>query len=222
MNILSLMILICFFSLSMAQAGIWSRIDEQSIRFDGPIKSGDFEGLEALLGKDDKTLFVDSTGGDVEVGLLIGFRLLPFKLRVVVDGLCVSSCANYIFAAGDIKEIRKGFVGFHGNATAVIFKYWGESVRDAKEEGMTDEEIEQVHLKLLELSKREQEFFATLGIQQDLFDRSQSEDKGMNNGESYHFLCPTPQTFKKYGFLNVQGQQDITYAPEIEMHNLLD
>jgi hypothetical protein len=45
--------------------------------------------------------------------------LKPKRLDVVVDGVCASSCANYIFCAAKTKTIKHGFVGFHGNITAL-------------------------------------------------------------------------------------------------------
>ena len=40
------------------------------------------------------------------------------EVDVVVDGVCLSSCANYLFTAGRHKTIRNGVVGFHGNTRA--------------------------------------------------------------------------------------------------------
>ena len=57
-----------------------------------------------------------------------------------------------------------------------------------------------------EVMPREKAFFDGLGISQDLFDRSQREDKGMGSG-TYSALLPKPATFERYGIQDVRGEQ---------------
>ncbi len=64
-----------------------------------------------------KTLLIESTGGEIVVGMEFGDWVLEHKLDVVVDRACLSSCANYVFTAGRNKEIRPGaVVAWHGSA----------------------------------------------------------------------------------------------------------
>lgn len=79
------------------------------------------EGLAALKklaqGQAIDTLLVDSAGGEIVVGMDFGYWVIERQLNVVVDGICLSSCANYVFAAGRKKSILHGsVVAWHGSA----------------------------------------------------------------------------------------------------------
>ena len=211
------------FSALSAHAGVWTRTDSHSIRFEGYITAGDSEALDIILRSNDKILFVNSKGGDAEVGLQLAIKLFPNKLTIIVDGNCASSCANYLFTAGAKKEIKKGWVGYHGNMTALLAMDWGKNAREMKvKNGLTDKQIESFHSHLLELAQLEKKYLATIGVNQSLFNRTQSEDKGMGDGKSYTFLCPKPETFELYGIKNVTGHQDIVYESLPGLNNILD
>jgi hypothetical protein len=79
------------------------------------------EGLDMLKKLADSevldTLVVDSAGGEIVVGMDFGNWVIERQLNVVVDGVCLSSCANYIFTAGRKKSILPGsVVAWHGSA----------------------------------------------------------------------------------------------------------
>lgn len=208
---------------SSAFAGTWERVNGTTLRFSGHIQNGDLESLESILTPEDTTLYLDSRGGDAEVGVRLAIKLLPNKMTVIVDGFCASSCANYLFTVGYKKEIRKGWVGYHGNMTALLAKDWDASVKEMKEKyNLTDEQIEEMHQRLLKSSELEKNYFASIGISQSLFDRTQIPDKGMGDGVGYTFLVPKPETFERYGILNVSGSQDLTYGAELGLNNLYD
>lgn len=144
-------------------------------------------------------------------------------MTVIVDGFCTSSCANYLFTVGFKKEIHKGWVGYHGNMTALLAQSWEENAKKMKEEyHLTDEQIEEMHQRLKNSAKLEQEYFATIGVNQSLFDRTQNPDKGMGNGTNYTFLVPKPETFERYGITNVIGIQDLTYGQDLGLNNIYD
>lgn len=216
--------LIVLFSFApMAFAGTWERIDNNTLKYSGHIENGDLERLEAILKPEDKVLYVDSKGGDAEVGVRLALKLLPNQMTVIVDGFCSSSCANYLFTAGYRKEIRKGWVGYHGNITALLAQSWEENAKKMKEEyNLTDEQIEEMHQRLMNSAKLEKDYFAKIGVDQSLFDRTQIPDKGMGNGINYTFLVPKPETFKRYGITNVIGNQDLNYGKDLGPNNLYD
>ena len=60
---------------------------------------------------------INSAGGDVEAGMDFGEAIHERGLDVrVVDGLCMSSCANYVFPAARRKTIEPGsLVLWHGS-----------------------------------------------------------------------------------------------------------
>ncbi len=79
------------------------------------------EGLAALrkMGNDVEVsaLLIDSTGGEIVVGMDFGNWVADRNLDVVVDHACLSSCANYVFVAGHGKHILPGaIVAWHGSA----------------------------------------------------------------------------------------------------------
>ena len=79
------------------------------------------EGLAALrkTGNDSQVtaLLIESTGGEIVVGMDFGNWVANRNLDVVVDHACLSSCANYVFVAGRSKQILPGaIVAWHGSA----------------------------------------------------------------------------------------------------------
>ena len=85
----------------------------------GPLEveyARDFLDRVARYGTAIKTLVIDSGGGDTLAGMDIGEWVHEHGVTVVVDSVCFSSCANYIFTAAPNKTIREdAFVGWHGS-----------------------------------------------------------------------------------------------------------
>lgn len=64
-----------------------------------------------------KVLRIDSSGGEIMSSMRIGRALHDRRMDVVVRNLCMSACANYIFAAAARKTIEPGsIVAWHGDA----------------------------------------------------------------------------------------------------------
>ena len=62
-----------------------------------------------------KRLVISSPGGAVEYGIQLGEWIINNQLDVEVADYCMSSCANYVFLAGNKKILGKhSFIGFHG------------------------------------------------------------------------------------------------------------
>jgi hypothetical protein len=73
------------------------------------------DAFEPSMVEDIDAVFVDSPGGVVSQGLLIGRAVHSASVPVIVSGRCVSSCANYIAPAGSRLVVTPGsFVAFHG------------------------------------------------------------------------------------------------------------
>lgn len=60
------------------------------------------------------SLFIRSTGGEVEAGIELGEMVRDSKIDVIVKDYCISSCANYVFTAGASRVIG-GVVLWHGS-----------------------------------------------------------------------------------------------------------
>ncbi|HWQ39982.1 MAG TPA: hypothetical protein VNM24_15470 [Burkholderiales bacterium] len=84
----------------------------------GELTEGGLQALKKLTaGRSVDTLIVDSAGGEIVAGMDVGDFVLERQLDVTVDGVCLSSCANYVFPAGRRKTILPGsVVAWHGSA----------------------------------------------------------------------------------------------------------
>lgn len=96
------------------------RLAGDTIEYRGMLSEASISEVETLLAgnPDVRWLQVESPGGDVELGMVLGELVHAHRLnvRVVGDGFH-SSCATYVFAAGDIKLIgTDALVSWHGSA----------------------------------------------------------------------------------------------------------
>jgi hypothetical protein len=110
----------------------------QGIKIDGPINFKSPQRFKELLGKNDTTVILDSPGGITSAALDIAEIIQERKLNVVVDGTCLSSCANYLFLAGNKKSAKKfSLVGFHGSEYGTFLTHFAHQKdiqkRDAEE-----------------------------------------------------------------------------------------
>jgi hypothetical protein len=220
-NLLKNLLFLLLISSSSLYAGEWIKLSLDTISFKGNIEADEVQKFQAVFSDDIKKIIVDSGGGRTIVGLQIGQMLVGKNIEVEVNGTCMSSCANYIFAAGVKRIINNGIVGFYGNLRAFVksllnmekyYSQWEPNLWltilkvNLGEMEMSDIEIVHHFEYYKKIATEEDEFFAHLGISQSLFDRTQKKDKGMGSG-SYSFLLPTPSTFEKYGFKDVVGNQ---------------
>jgi len=94
-------------------------VEGSTIIFDGDIEDSTYRDfLMAVRGKEDQitAIRINSPGGITDQGMMIGEWVFDHQLDVIVEDLCFSSCANYIFAAGKNKIIEKdAIVGWHGS-----------------------------------------------------------------------------------------------------------
>lgn len=209
LSVLKFLVGLGIFCNSSAVAATWTVSAPDTISMQGEIEEGDAARLANLLTSNIIKLVVNSNGGDAEEGLAIGKILLGRPIDVQVTGLCVSSCANYIFTAGARKLIKDGVVGYHGNISAVLDEDRSNSYRYLRGLGLFDQEIVDIDRRSEIAAEEESQFFRSLGISQALFDRTQQADKGMGDGKIYCLLVPTAAIFKKYGITDVEGEQSV-------------
>ncbi len=205
-----------------SEHSLWVREDRETLSQHGPIHPGDLDRFRSVFDEHVKYVIVDSKGGDVDEAVRIGMILKNANLTVIVRGLCLSSCANYFFTAGNKRVIENGLVGFHGNAGALAASYGGvepllESQIPFWMKWVLSEESKQEEIrKLRHTIQLEHAFFAGSGISQELFHVSQLLDKGKGDRQPYAFLLPTASTFIKYGIRNVQGSQNLEFKKKFE------
>ena len=94
-------------------------VEGSTIIFDGDIEVSTYRDfLVAVRGKEEQitAIRINSGGGITDQGILIGEWIFNRELDVIVDEICFSSCANYIFTAGKNKIIEQdAIVGWHGS-----------------------------------------------------------------------------------------------------------
>jgi hypothetical protein len=203
--------------------GTFVRLDKSTLKFEGHIDRGSYDEYLHAIDDDVKTLIINSSGGDTYDGVRIGLDMAKRNIDVIVDGVAGSSAANYLFTAGKHKTICRGFVGFHGDANAALDKKTlEETLRSlSAKNGVDQEQIEKSVKETLAVMdatiKIEKEFFAKLGISQELFDITQEEAKGLSQKTNLHFdfLLPSIRTMEKFGIRNVEGRQDIELAERL-------
>jgi hypothetical protein len=65
--------------------------------------------------EDGDTLMITSPGGDIQAAIVAGLYISRLNLRVMIEGICLSSCANYIApAAHDLTINTYSVLGLHG------------------------------------------------------------------------------------------------------------
>lgn len=209
-------------------------VKANKLYLNGNIIEGDCKRVEKLLSPNIDELVVNSQGGDVSQSICISNKIdeLSSIAIVNVEGLCWSSCANYLFLGRKTRVINNGSVGFHGNFTALfnssipiqnlnslaINKKLTESqissIRDflgfekGKKNLNKNEEKKAIEVlnKFRATLLLENEFMNKKNIRQDLFNLTQAPDKGEENGKMFMFLIPSPDFFKKYGFKIESGE----------------
>ena len=86
-------------------------------------------------------LVINSNAGETDASRRVGLWVHEHAVTVVVDHVCFSSCANYIFTAAPRKIIRSGaIVGWHGSEQS--YKYIARARGQTIEE-LIDELVEQ-------------------------------------------------------------------------------
>ena len=101
-------------------------LSPSSIRYSGEINPENvtlFEKLIANAPTRIDTLIINSVGGDVLAGIRFGGLVYQYKLKVVVDKVCASSCANYVVTASDDVIVKSGgLLGWHGGALQPFYQ----------------------------------------------------------------------------------------------------
>jgi hypothetical protein len=97
------------------------RFNNGVIQYFGPIDMQRVEKFKQLYRPGDR-LLVNSNGGSLYAGIDMGNFIHQNRMTVEVANLCISSCANYIFLAGETKVLNKNsLVVFHGGPKQANF-----------------------------------------------------------------------------------------------------
>jgi hypothetical protein len=149
------------------------RVDTDTARYRGEISAESNQRFFASVAKRPvKRLIIDSPGGEVEAGIALGYWVYRHGIDVIVEGRCLSSCANYVFPAGRRKVIRQGaYVAWHGNyhhlhATGLWRDDIAARMAATGENAVTAER--HVRRQVQHLVALERDFFHRIGVDQRL------------------------------------------------------
>ena len=187
-----------------------TRRDEQ-VKYVGEMTDAGFAALERLTrGRKIQTLVVDSAGGEIVTSMDFGDWVADRKVDVVVERLCLSSCANYIFPAARTKLIQRGaVVAWHGSARQ----------RDLMVElnQIIDERVDKLRLSAAEKErKREQmrrataDYLQSAQLRQDAFFSRIGVDEYVTRigNEEYHvggLYYLSVEDMSRFGITNVRA-----------------
>ena len=139
-------------------------VEGSTIVFEGDIESSTYRDfLFAVRGKEDEitAIRINSPGGITDQGIQIGEWIFDHQLDVIVEDLCFSSCANYIFTAGKNKIIEKdAIVGWHGSEQQDPFLAAGYGISMAEHYARQFDEMKEWGETLP--GESEEDFVATL------------------------------------------------------------
>ncbi|MFT7721568.1 MAG: hypothetical protein QM788_01845 [Roseateles sp.] len=182
-------------------------IGSETISIRGIITPATAEKFKSLLQPGIKTVLISSEGGVTESALDIAEKIQKRHLDIEIIDFCASSCANYLFVAGENKHIREGaIVGWHGGHS---FKPFRPAV-DSKERLKEKERL------LL----REQLLYARAGTSIDLIVYSGL----LTLGESlygtitreYTLWVPDINELRRLGVKNISGHTSMSNASDID------
>jgi hypothetical protein len=119
-------------------------------------------------GREVERLRITSSGGSVEAGVALARWVHRNGIHVVVEGHCLSSCANYVFPAGARKVIRPGaVVAWHGSYRHLVETgLWRGDVDHRMEAHGEDRDTarRRARAEAERLAALEDAFFAEIGV----------------------------------------------------------
>jgi ATP-dependent protease ClpP protease subunit len=196
-RLLSAVILLTCSSISFA--GEWTIVDKGTIRFEGYIEESDIARFDEIMNKDIDTLIVRSGGGDVLAAIPIAEKIQKKNMDIVVDGLCVSSCADYFFIAAKRKKVSpNSLVLLHGGITAKLEHDSEKMIEEMAGLGAKLEQVELYMKRWREGAKKEQEIYKNAGV-----DIALMEYTHIVTDRDYDYWAPPPETFKKLGVKDI-------------------
>jgi len=200
-------------------------IEGTTVTYRGPITEENTQlFLDLVKGKNLKTLMITSGGGDINTGMDMGRWIFKNEIDVVVEGMCMSSCANYIFTAGKKKIIRPGaIVAWHGNALQNGGDWEKSFLRSIQEaiNGLPPEERDKVDIAkamegameyIKECKRKQAAFFQEIGVDEYVC-RVGSEESGARD-----FFILSVEDMERFGIREIQAP-DMYYNTDLSRFN---
>ena len=194
-------------------------LDGSQVTYAGKINADNIERfLHMVAGKPVSELIIASSGGEINAGMKMGEWVFDHQVDIVIERMCMSSCANYVFTAGRKKTINKNsIVAWHGSIlqanglsdedlrAAAIKGYELLSENDKKKidiEELITQSIRQMRDYRATTTARQQQYFQKIGV--DEFICRVGNDK--YGAKDFFFL--SAKDMATFGVLNVHAPTD--------------
>ncbi|MGO4479661.1 hypothetical protein AB4Z32_25810 [Massilia sp. 2TAF26] len=156
-------------------------LDHDELNYVGPLDEQANAKLFALydsLKEKPARLAIRSEGGPTTQGLALGQWVRDHKLDVKVLEYCMSSCANYVFPAGQHKVVSNfAVIGLHGGLSSTSFNF--DEATKKTLAAMPPKErqalIDQINASIKGDSVKEQAYLKALGVRADYVTLGQEE-----------------------------------------------
>lgn len=174
------------------------RIDDDGLCFRGNATDANAAAfVEALAETSADALLVivvNSSGGEINAAMAMAEAMVPRQTTVVAERQCMSSCANYLFLAGDRRVIAPGtLLGYHGGIFREPESHW-VALREEWSQRMNATDLEASMTASREYADsslmRQDAFLRSVNVDPDLFEWMQSLNA--LTAEEKAALCPVP------------------------------
>jgi hypothetical protein len=194
-------------------------LDGRTVRYAGRITDENIEHfLDVVNGKKVSMLVIASSGGDINAGMTMGEWVYDNHVDVVVERMCMSSCANYVFTAARHKTINvNAIVAWHGSIlqehglsdeelqVAVIAGYNKLSESEKREIDVKDlirQSIRQMQEYRMSNTVRQRQFFSKIGVDEYIC-RVGNEKYGAKD-----FFIVSVKDMEQFGVRNVTAPEN--------------
>lgn len=163
--------------------------------------------LESVGGN--PVMVVNSGGGDVDAALDMAEAIGARSSTVIVDGVCASSCANYILPAGSRRIVaRHSILAFHGGAVELSDDEWRRILQPLVPSDQLDAAVTSMREENARRLARQEAFLRNVGIDDAFFrwmgnPAASGAEDGTRNcaGEGTDFIVISDARLRDHGFV---------------------
>ena len=187
--------------------GEWSAESPSMLRFEGYVEEPTAVEFFEKVTPSTRQIVITSGGGDAKTAMRIGEYIASHQIDIVVEGRCVSSCANYLFLAAKNKTVRPGaWLGFHGGADSVSRVEIEQMLEDMK---LPANQRDAVVKQLEDVKAKQDQFFRAVpggtivSRSGSIADEKRTREKLKASGFRRFAWLPTREELEKAGVKNI-------------------
>jgi hypothetical protein len=142
--------------------GAWYA-DKHTLCIKGDLSKVNFGHLRSNINSI-KYVVLDSGGGGVLSFIKMATMLIDLKFDIIVDGICLSSCANYLLPTGSkIYVLKTSVLGWHGGPQKNAPSLWEHLHNIKKKNHFNDYELDQWY-EIKENKESVEEYLNTINL----------------------------------------------------------